>query len=45
MGDNVLRQLRAGETTPQTFCGMLLENADEMEAIACVVTWKDGTTD
>lgn len=45
MGEQVIHQLRPGETTPDTFCGMLLQNADEMEHIACVVQWKSGKTD
>jgi len=40
----VIQQLRAGETTPKTFCGMLVEHSDEMKHIACVITYKDGTS-
>lgn len=27
-------------TSPKTFCGMLLEHADDIEHIACVIQWK-----
>lgn len=40
-----IHNIRPGETTPQTFCGMLLEHSGEMEHIACVVQWKSGQTD
>jgi hypothetical protein len=45
MGKRVIEQLYPNETTPETFCAMLLQHSDEMENIACVVDWKDGPTE
>ena len=44
MSDRVVNQLFSGQTTPKTFCGMLVEQSDEIENIACVIHWKDGNT-
>ncbi len=30
-----------GPMTPKTFCGVLVENADKIKHIACVVQWDD----
>lgn len=42
MGKRIIEQLRPGETTPETFCAMLLQHADEMEHIVAVVQWNEG---
>lgn len=33
-----------GPTRPKTFAGMLVEKADQIVDIACVIHWKDGST-
>lgn len=45
MGKRVIEQLHPGKTTPETFCAMLLQHADEIEDIAAVVHWKEGSTE
>lgn len=36
----VIRTLPGQKTSPRAFCGMLLELADDIEHIACVIQWK-----
>jgi GH43 family beta-xylosidase len=45
MGRRIIEQLHPGKTTPETFCAMLLQHADEMENIVSVVEWKSGRTE
>lgn len=33
-----------GSSNPEVFCAKLMEVSDEIEHIACVVTWKNGKT-
>lgn len=33
-----------GDSNPHIFCAKLTEVADDIKHIACVISWKDGTT-
>lgn len=39
-----VQQISGQATTPKTFAGILVEHADEIEQIACVIHWKSGDT-
>lgn len=42
MSEPKIEGLPGIKTSPKAFCGMLLEQSDDMEHIAVVVQWKGG---
>ena len=44
MRSKIVNTIPGQNTSPKAFAGMLVENADRIEHMACVIHWKDGVT-